>query len=363
MHVLMTVPEMGAGGAEEVVSALARNILAGGGEVTIASSGGWRANALEHDGARLVYAPFRGRRPHDLARAALTLRRQLAGPRVDVVHAHNVKSAGVSAIAARHRDAVPIVVTLHGVPQSRYGAAARILRRCADELVAVSDDVAGRVCAAGFPSARLRVIENAVATPQRHGRDHARARLGLALDAPVAVCVARLTAQKRHDVLVAAWRELPADAVLLLAGDGATRSRVEAAIRDTGQTDRVRLLGERRDVDWLLAAADVCVLPTDWEGLPISVLEAMAAGVPVVASAVGGVVQLGADAVELVDPGSSAALAAGLRRAFTDAARRASMIAAGAALMTDRFSPQRMWSDYGELYERVHRSASTAGRY
>jgi glycosyltransferase involved in cell wall biosynthesis len=341
---------MGAGGAEDVVSTLARGILAAGGQVSVASSGGWRAVALEQAGARLLPLPLRGRRPVDLARAALAARR-IPAP-VDLVHAHNVKAAAVTAPAARLRR-VPMVVTLHGVADHRYRSAARILRRCADELVAVSAGVAERVTAAGFPASRVRVIENAVAMPAPRSRDDARAHLGIAPGTPVVLCVARLAPQKRHDLLVAAWPMMPPDAVLIVAGDGSTRPAVEAAVRRSGLQQRIRLLGERRDVDRLLAAADVCVLPTDWEGLPISVLESMAAGVPVVASAVGGLVGLAPGALHLVAPGSADALAAGLRQVLRDEDLRRSMVAAGAQLMADRFSARRMWSQYEELYSRL----------
>jgi glycosyltransferase involved in cell wall biosynthesis len=358
MHVMFTVAEMGSGGAEAIVSALARDVAARGARVTVASHGGWRAAALQAQGTRLVPIPLRGRRPLDLAHAAIALRQERARVRVDLVHAHNVKAAIVCAAASptafpRRGPRVPLIVTLHGVPNGKYRHGARILSRCADQLVAVSAEVAERVVTACFPSSRVRVIENGVVTPEAHDRVDARQRLGIARGAPVALCVARLAPQKRHDLLVAAWQQMPPDAVLLIAGEGATRPAIEAAIRRTGQQDRIRLLGERHDVDWLLAAADVCVLPTDWEGLPISVLEAMAAGVPVVASAVTGLSTFGGTAIELVQPGSSVALADGLRHVLADDARRRNLIAAGRALTRERFAPADMCEQYSRLYAAV----------
>ena len=358
MHVMFTVAEMGSGGAEAVVSTLARDVAARGARVTVASHGGWRATALQAQGTRQVFVPLQGRRPLDLALATIALRRELARARVDLVHAHNVKAAIISAASSpagfsRRGPHVPLVVTLHGVPNGRYRDAARILNRCADHVVAVSADVAARVVAVGFPSSRMRVIENAVVAPEAHDRADARQRLGIAGDAPVALCVARLAPQKRHDLLVAAWQQMPADAVLMIAGEGATRPAIEAAIGHTGQWDQIRLLGERHDVDWLLAAADVCVLPTDWEGLPISVLEAMAAGVPVVASAVTGLSTFGSAAIELVPPASATALADGLRRIFADNGRRRELIAAGLALARERFASARMCEEYRRLYAAV----------
>jgi glycosyltransferase involved in cell wall biosynthesis len=333
--------------------------LAEQGDVTLASSGGWLAEQLEGAGARLVDLPLRGHRVLHLARCALAVRHAAAAFPADVLHAHNVKAAAVAAaLTESRRSPMPILVTLHGVPDARYPAAARILSRCADELVAVSQPVLERIVSAGFPSARARVIENAVAAPTRHPRWEARQRLGLDDDVPVVLCLARFTPQKRQDLLVTAWDYVVPSAVLLLAGDGETRPRIEQAIARSGQADRIRLLGERRDADWLLAAADVCVLPTDWEGLPISVLEAMSAGVPVVASAVPGVTHFGGAAVGLVRPGSAEALGAGLREVLGSDRRRRDMTRAAETLIATRFGVESMWSRYRDRYEALGRCRS-----
>jgi glycosyltransferase involved in cell wall biosynthesis len=354
MHVLMTVAEMGSGGAESMAATLAEDLLAGGHEVTVASAGGWRTVAIRRDGARLIFLPLGSRRAHDLLRSVIRLRKEVAGGRVDIVHAHNVKAALVASAAVRtERARCPVYVTFHGVAQEHYRAAARILRRCADEVVAVSGYVADNLTAAGFPASRVRVIENAVPLPPRRDRAAARARLRIAEDVPVALCAARLARQKRHDLLVEAWRSVPAPATLLIAGDGPTRAAIADAVRHSGQCGRIHILGNRSDVDWLLAAADALVLPTDWEGLPVSVLEALAAGVPVVASGVGGLTELGGAVIELVTRDSASALAAGLRTVLTDTARRQAMATAGLALVDQRFSTSRMCNQYRDLFAQV----------
>ena len=162
--------------------------------------------------------------------------------------------------------------------------------------------------------------------------------------------MARLATPKRIDLLLEAWADVP-DAVLLVAGDGADRDALVRRAAALG--DRVRFLGERHDVDRLLSAADLLVLPSDREGLPMAVLEAMAAGVPVVASAVGGIPQLGADAVELVEPHRADALAAGVRRLLDDPVRRQHLVTGGIELVQQRFSSARMQSEYAEVYERA----------
>ncbi|WP_372729091.1 glycosyltransferase, partial [Nocardioides sp.] len=223
----------------------------------------------------------------------------------------------------------------------------------ADLVVAVSDDVADRLRAGGLPEARLQVIENAVTVSALPGRSEARAALGLAADADVVLCLARLIPPKRQDLLIEAWSLMEGRPQLLLAGDGPARADLEEQTRAAGLESRVRFLGDRRDVARLLAASDVLVLPSDREGLPMTVLEAMSAGVPVVASAVGGLATLDPDAVELVAPHSAQALASGVSRLLADETRRTTMTEAAATLIRSRFSAPVMRERYQLAYSRL----------
>ncbi len=180
----------------------------------------------------------------------------------------------------------------------------------------MAEAIGDRLAAAGLPRRAIRQIRNAVAPPPTHPRAEARERLGLPKDAPVGICAARLVAQKRHDVLLEAWREVRSDAVLLIAGDGALRPEIEKAAADAAFSGRVRVLGIRDDVDWLLAASDVFVLASDWEGMPLAVLEALALGLPVVATDVDGLRQACGDQATLVPPQDPIALAKALNAVF-----------------------------------------------
>jgi glycosyltransferase involved in cell wall biosynthesis len=183
----------------------------------------------------------------------------------------------------------------------------------------VGGGTADRLRAAGLDSPV--VIENAVfPQPRTATRVAVRAALGIGDETPVALCVARMEPQKRHDVLLDAWSRVGGDAVLWLAGEGSLRAQL---IRQAARLDRVRFLGNRADVPDLLAAADVTVLTSDWEGMPVAVLESLAAGTPVVASDVDGVrgaVGGGGLVVPRRDP---AATAAALRTLLYDADARA----------------------------------------
>lgn len=363
MRALSVIAEMGTGGAESVVADLAGHLVATGHEACVASNGGWRADALAADGVDTLALPLRGSGPAQLARAVARLRRETAARPVDVVHAHNVRASLAAHLGTRagRRSRPPLVTTVHGLADGDYARAARLLA-VSDLVVAVSDDVAERLTAGGLDPARLRVIENAVPPPvddpavRAMERAQLRAELGLTTDSRVVLCAARLAAPKRIDLLLDAWAEVPG-AVLLLAGDGADRAALERQAAPLGE--RVRFLGVRRDVGRLLGVADLMVLPSDREGLPMAVLEALAAGVPVVASAVGGIAQLG-DAVELVAPRRADALAAGVRRVLADPDRRDALVSAGRALADQRYSSARMQSDYESVYEAMREEARSS---
>ncbi|WP_395692775.1 glycosyltransferase [Nocardioides sp.] len=359
MRVLGVVAEMGSGGAEAVVHDLALRLPEHGDEVLVASDGGWRADALAAAGVTIRRVPLRDPGPVALERSAAAVRRLLATWRPDVVHAHNVRASLAARLAQVGRRRVPVVSTVHGLADDRYAAAARLLRRCSDLVVAVSPDVRDRLLQAGLDPGRVAVIENAVPPPGPATGD-VRAELGLLPGTPLVVCAARLAAPKRVDLLVDAWPEVPAAAHLLVAGDGPDRPALEARAARSAARPRITFLGDRADVGRLLAAADVVVLASDREGLPMVVLEAMAAGRPVVASAVGGLPALaGTGCLELVPPGDAGALAAAVRALLADPARRARTGAAARAVVERRFSSVRMVDDYRSVYQNVVGRAET----
>lgn len=356
MRVAMVVPEMGSGGAEALVEQSARHLVAAGHDVLVISSGGWRAEALSRDGVAVAEVPMRGRAPHDLIRGVLRLRRVLRAHRPDVVHAHNVKAAGLVVVALVGRR-TPVLVTAHGFPPASYAPAARVLQRAADLVVAVSGDVADRLRAEGLRRP-IEVIENALVPLAVPERGAARAELDLAAEERVVLCLARMTEQKRQDLLIEALADRH-DLTLLIAGSGPTRERLEAHAQQRGAV--ARFLGDRDDAPRLIGAADLLVLPSDWEGLPVTLLEAMGAGLPVVASAVGGVATL-EGAVALVEPGSAAALGETIDRVLDDPAYADRLRAGARDLLAARFDPATMLRRYDAAYARLGSVDSTPAR-
>jgi glycosyltransferase involved in cell wall biosynthesis len=252
-------------------------------------------------------------RPARDAAAVLRLRGLLTRHAPDVVHAHGLR-AGAAAVFAlagpRGRRPRPaLLVTVHNsvppgtVSRAVYLVLERLTARRADAVLCVSADLAGRMRRAGARDVVLAAVPApAVAAPSAEAIGKARADIG-ACGRPVVLAVGRLARQKGFDTLVDAaviWRDRDPLPRLVIAGDGPLARSLAARSAAAG-TD-VRFLGERADVPALLAAADVVVVPSRWEGQPLIVQEALRAGRPLVASRVGGIPALTGEAGALLVP-------------------------------------------------------------
>ena len=277
--------------------------------------------------------------------------------RPDVVHANSSK-AGVLGRLAAVLMRVPVrVFTVHGWAfKGHTGQASRLYRwadKLMDPLTSVTICVSETERAAGLAARTCRaqrtvVIPNAVDVGAAPGARHDG-------DPPRVVSVGRLAAPKDALTLLRALTDVaPAPFSALLVGDGPDRPELEASIRALGLEDTVTLAGSRSDVPALLAAADVFVLSSRSEGAPFSILEAMAAGLPVVASNVGGVGELVVDGETglLVPPADPGRLAEALRRVLRDAALRRRLGAAGRARAAERFDLRALQRAHLELYAR-----------
>jgi glycosyltransferase involved in cell wall biosynthesis len=289
--------------------------------------------------------------------ALVELVRLLRRERPDIVHANSSK-AGVLGRLAALLAGVPIrIFTVHGWAFSAHSGLSSRLYRWADRLVrpltttticvAESERSSGLGAATCDP-ARTLVIPNAVDVAAAPRSTHAG-------DPPRIVAVGRLQRPKDFVTLVRALQGVPAGTFeMVLVGEGPDRRRVEQEIVGLGLADRVHLYGECHDVRDLLAGSDVFVLSSNSEGMPLSVLEAMAAGLPVVASRVGGVPELVADGVTgiLVAPGDEEELTAALRRLLDDPALRRRLGDAGRRRAKEHFDLDSFWRAHVALYSR-----------
>jgi glycosyltransferase involved in cell wall biosynthesis len=215
----------------------------------------------------------------------------------------------------------------------------------------------------GFPLDRIQTIRNGVELSRfagHMGREDARHALGLPAEVPVVGAVGRLVPVKDHVGLVEATALLGRDGlrpIVAIAGDGPLRADIETRAAALGVQGQVRLLGHRQDIDTVFTALDVFVLPSRSEGLSNTILEAMAAGLPVVATHVGGADEMVVDGATglLVPPASPQALAAALRRLLLDPALRTTMGHAGRARVEKDFDLAETVRQYEGLYTDLAR--------
>ncbi len=288
-----------------------------------------------------------------------------AGP--GIVHAHGLRAGAVTALALggvirlnRRRQRTVFIVSLHNAPPAGgglagaiYGVLERIVARRADRVLCVSGDLAARMRRRGARSEGLAVVP-APAAPEVSTETARAVRAGLAADGrPVVLAVGRLAAQKGFGTLLdAAGRLRGCDPQPLVVIAGAGPLHPELARRIDTERLPLRLLGHRDDVPALLAAADVFVLPSLWEGQPLVLQEALRAGVPIVATRTGGIPDLtGAEAALLVPPGDPERLAAALVRVLAEPglAERLSAAAAERArsLPDEEAAVDAVLADYG----------------
>lgn len=232
-------------------------------------------------------------------------------------------------------------------------------------IIAVSEEVKRRYAMElRVPARALVVVRNAIRVPAAVPMRNAELRAALVEGRPdfVVLTPARLHPQKGHTYLLQAAVQVP-DATFVLAGDGPLRAELEAAARDLGVAGRCVFLGQRADVPALLAAADLFVLPSLFEGLPVSVLEAMAAERPVVATAIGGTDEAitSEESGLLVPPKDPAALASAIRRLQADPPFARRLAAAARTRVEREFSSEATARNVMRVYDEVLAEARGGG--
>ncbi|MFB0630242.1 glycosyltransferase family 4 protein [Streptomyces sp. AB3(2024)] len=359
---LRTVQVLGGAGAGSCahVRSLATGLAARGVRVTVCAP---VAAEGEYDftGAGAQFTPD----------AVSALRAACAG--ADVVHAHGLRAGMRAALALSGGGRrVPLVVTWHGgapEPEGALGRLSRLLERRVARAAAVvlgaSTDQVDLARRRGARDARLAapaVPVAAAVSPAPAGEPAAeagktRAELG-AVERPLVIAVGSLVARRGYSLLLdaaRAWRVLDPLPLLVIAGEGPLRAELARRIEAEGLP--VRLLGRRRDADRLLAAADVAVLPSRWEGRSLLAQEALRAGVALVATEVGGVPELVGDAAVLVPYGDPGALAGAVAGLLDDPDKRAELAAAGRARAatwpSEDDTVAQVLSVYDELMERL----------
>ncbi|WP_441251537.1 glycosyltransferase [Kitasatospora sp. McL0602] len=366
------------GGVARVVVDLVRGQREAGCRVLVACpQGGRLAEEAAVAGALVLDWPA-GRSPGPATPAeAWRLRRIVRAAKPDVLHLHSAKAGLAGRLATR--GSVPTVFQPHAwsfaAVEGPLAAATlrweRYATRWVRAVLCVSERERADGEAAGL-RAPWHVVPNGVdvrhyAPADSAARRAARMSLGLDLDAPLAVCVGRLCRQKGQDVLLDAWPEVLASvpaARLALVGDGPDATALADRVRDLPEPARVRLAGDVADPRPWLAAADLVVLPSRWEGMALAPLEAMAMGRPVLLTDVPGAREClppGQRPQALVEPESSADLARGLIEALSDPIECERRGAIAREHLTERHDVRNVVAQVDALYRTLLRRDSADG--
>jgi glycosyltransferase involved in cell wall biosynthesis len=365
MRLFLLTTSMGMGGADQQILTLARAMRARGHHVRIVSLAplGPMGVEAQRDGLQVESLELRRNLAH-LPRIA-RLVRMIRQWQPDVLHSHMVH-ANLLASAVRPLARVPaLVATIHSINDGGpiRMAAYRLSSAVVDRFTIISRLAAQRYISIGAVPRRLvEVVPNAVDIdwfrkwPEARAEIRAELRLG---DEFVWLAVGRFEEAKDYPTMIAAFAQLAArrpDSKLVLVGKGSLQQDVEQRLHTHGLEHRVQLVGVRRDVPRLMSAADGYVLSSAWEGMPVVLLEAAAAELPIVSTRVGGVAEVveNGQSGRLVPPGQPAALAEAMEAIEgMPAEARAGMGARGRAIVEQQYGTRHIMDVWERLYSEV----------
>jgi glycosyltransferase involved in cell wall biosynthesis len=383
IRVLRVIARLNVGGPALHVAYLTEGLAGRGYDTTLVAGSLARgeesmAHVAESRDARIVTIPHLHREisPLEDARAIVRLAQLIREERPHILHTHTAKAGAVGRIAALLAGGArpPIIVhTFHGHvlrgyfnPLTTLGfrTLERWLAHVTTRLIAVSPEVRDDLVRLGVARReKFTVIRLGIELGERVGGDdelrrETRRQLGVGPDAFMVGWVGRMTAVKRTEDVVRAFRELldrEVDAYLCLVGDGPDRPRLERLAHELGIVRRCLFLGYQDDVAPYYEAIDALLLPSVNEGTPVSVIEALAAGRPAVATSVGGVPDIVRDGVDgyLVQVGDAAKLGQRLAELAADPARRDEMGRDGRERVVERYAVARLVDEIDALYREL----------
>lgn len=363
MNILQIISSNGMYGAESVILTISRVLNAGGHHSSI----GVFANSLnpnlqlhEHarqEGIDSIVFPCR----RQLDRTAISSIRDVARQTgVDIVHSHGYK-ADIYAYCALRHCGCSLVSTCHNwidqdFRDSLYGVIDRFALRHFDRVVAVSEEVKERLLKAGVKEGRIRLVKNGIDWQRFGAGASPSTEQDTAHPSVVVGLVARLSHEKGVDTFLRAASYVAANcanAQFVVVGEGPDRDGLERLIDELRINSRVSLVGRRDDMPSVYRSFDVMVSSSRKEGLPVSIMEGMATGLPVVATAVGEVPRLvrGGETGLLVPPDEPLLLAKAIAELLVDREYRERLGCAAKQLIEREFSAERMAIDYLRVYE------------
>ncbi|KJK25739.1 glycosyl transferase family 1 [Burkholderiaceae bacterium 16] len=369
MRILLLSTGLQLGGAEQQVAALARQFVALGHAVAVVSL--TPGCAVDLPAAVRLLALDMRKTPLSMARALWHLRRFVREWRPEIIHAHMVHANLFARVLAAVSPCPPVICTAHS---AREGGRMRMLAyRLTDRWASLTTHVSPEGCLAmvksgAVPAARITVVPNGIDTtqfrPDTVARHIARTELGLDDDTRLLLNVGRLVPEKAQSVLIDAFALFQSGtavkARLLIAGEGPERAALEQRIRQQELTGSVMLAGTRSDVPALLNAADLFVLSSEIEGMPLVVGEALACGCPVVATDAAGVTALLGDCGTIVPRGDASALATAIGEVLGDGRGAAAEETARRERIVSRFSLEAVARHWLACYAGLARMTPAA---
>ena len=285
--------------------------------------------------------------------------------KIVLVHTHLYDGGKYGRIAARMAKVPGIVHTAHNIyvkRRTKYHLINRILSSFTDRIIAVSEAVKESLVRYDrIKRKKIQVIYNGIDLSKFDGPStqyEVRAELGIQPDEYVIGVIARLEEQKGHRYLLEALSNIPehlASLKILIVGDGQLRSALEAETKKKGLSSNVFFLGTRKPIAPILRALDLFLLPSLWEGFSMAILEAMAAGIPVVATRVGGageVITSGQDGL-LIPPGDAQSLAEVIKDALRHRTKYLEMARIGRERVRQNFSQEKHMEALQALYLQI----------
>jgi glycosyltransferase involved in cell wall biosynthesis len=374
-RVLHVLANLGAGGAERMAVHIVLGLNRQRFEPAIVAYSGRYGSDLEQQlDAAGVKTWFLGKGSGFDWRTYYRLHRVFKEFRPDIVHTHvHVMRYAFPSLA--YFKPRLMVHTVNNIAEREIEPRARWLQRLAYRRgvipVAVAREVANSMQRL-YGIGNSRVVWNCIptdlyASPQT-SRQAWRVKQGFSEEDVLFVCVARFAPQKNHALLINAFAKGPASdpkAHLVLAGQGVLRAQLQERVNQLGLTGRVHFLGLRTDIPDVLGAADIFALGSDYEGNPLSVIEAMAAGLPIVSTAAGGVPELLQNGKQgfIVQPGQGKQLSEAMMTLLKDPGLRRTMGAAAAARAKEKFDVSAMVRAYEELYDEISVDPQTLGNF
>jgi glycosyltransferase involved in cell wall biosynthesis len=367
-HVMHVALSLDPGGTERLIVELAKRAL-GTFRVTVCCLdrvGEW-ASELEDIGIEVFALD---RQPGFHPALGHRIAQQATRRGVDVLHCHHYTPFVYGGLARVETRGLSLLYTEHGrlsdaAPTLKRRLVTPLLARLANEMYAVSEDLRRYLISAGFPAARVGVITNGIhvgSAPDAEAVRRAKRLLGAIDDRPIAAAIGRLDPVKDLSVLLDAFAQLSQrEARLVIIGDGPEAQHLLSQATTHGLEGRVQFLGYRQDVRELYPGVDLLVNTSISEGISLTLLEAMAACVPIVATAVGGTPEVVVDGVTglLVPPRSPSAVAIALDELLQSPDRRRHMSIAGRARVEELFTFERMASLYFAAYVRLAHTRSS----